>query len=157
MAETISGACIPAWARVRRRLASPQVPGDELIGNVVQVAANNLRLRTDSQKIIAGPLNERCVPASSNRSKHVPAMAGDHTQIGGLSAKFLLDIGISSGGRLIVLDAVRAQALLEEIGNTTVFQLLRYSGTHAAPHGPIRTPGLRSRASPASCPSSRIR
>jgi hypothetical protein len=39
------------------------VSGDELIGHVIQVIADDLRLRADSQDIVADPLDQRCSPA----------------------------------------------------------------------------------------------
>jgi hypothetical protein len=45
----------PATGELDRRLVS----GDEPIGDVVQVVADNVRLRTDSQDIVADTLDQR--------------------------------------------------------------------------------------------------
>jgi hypothetical protein len=42
------------------------VSGDELIGDVVQVIADNLWLRADCQNVIAYPLDQRGFPASGH-------------------------------------------------------------------------------------------
>jgi hypothetical protein len=35
------------------------VPGDELIGDVIEVVADNIRLRADAESIIADALDQR--------------------------------------------------------------------------------------------------
>jgi len=45
------------------RLGPSPVSGDELAGDVVEVVADNLRLRADSQEIIADTLDQRRLPA----------------------------------------------------------------------------------------------
>ena len=50
---------------------------DKLFGNVVEVVADNLRLRTDSQHIIADTLDQRGLPARRDGAESVPCMAGD--------------------------------------------------------------------------------
>ena len=69
--------------------------GDELIGNVIQVIADGLRLRADSQNIVAYSLDQRCFPAGRNGSKRVPCMAGDKAELGGPNTKLPFDISIS--------------------------------------------------------------
>jgi hypothetical protein len=60
-----------------RRSAVPLVPGDKLIGNVVQVTAHDLRLRADSQNVVAYAFDERCSPASRDGAESVPCVASD--------------------------------------------------------------------------------
>jgi hypothetical protein len=59
--------------------AGPLMTGNQLIGNVAQIIAYDLRLRTDSQKIVARSFDEHGFPAGSNCAERVPCMAGDKT------------------------------------------------------------------------------
>ena len=97
--------------------------GDELIGNVIQVIADDLRLRADPQNIVADPLDQGCFPAGRHSAKRVPCMAGDKTELGGLNPKLPLDVGVSLARRLMVLHAVRAEAPLEKIDNAAMLKL----------------------------------
>jgi len=67
---------------------------DKLIGDVVQVIAHDLRLRADAQHIIAGTLDQRRLPSRCDGAQRIPGVAGDQTELGGLSAEFLLDIAV---------------------------------------------------------------
>jgi hypothetical protein len=49
--------------RARHNLGPSLVSSDELIGNIVQVIAHDLRLRPDRQNIVAYTLDQRCLPA----------------------------------------------------------------------------------------------
>jgi hypothetical protein len=69
------------------------VSGDELIGAVIQVIADDLRLSADSQNIVADPLGQRRFPAGRRGSKRVPCVARDQTGLRGL--KLPLDVGVS--------------------------------------------------------------
>jgi hypothetical protein len=53
------------------------VPGDELVGDVVEVIADDLRLRAHPQQIVAGPSDQRRFPARRHGAERVPGMAGD--------------------------------------------------------------------------------
>ena len=99
------------------------VSGDELIGDVIQVIADDLRLRAHPQNIVADPLDQRCFPAGRHGTERVPCMAGDKTELGGLNPKLPLDVGVSLARRLMVLHAVRAEAALEKIDDTAVLEL----------------------------------
>jgi hypothetical protein len=59
------------------------VSGDQLINNIIQVIADDLRLRADSQNIVADPLDQRGCPTGSDGAERVPGMAGDETELGG--------------------------------------------------------------------------
>jgi hypothetical protein len=48
------------------------VSGDKLVGNVIQVIANDLRLRANSQNIVAGALDQRGFPAGRDGAERVP-------------------------------------------------------------------------------------
>jgi len=99
------------------------VAGDELIGNVIQVIADDLRLGADSQNIVAGSLDQRCFPAGRYRAKRVPCMARDKAELRGLNSKLPPDIGVSLARGLMVFHAVRAEAPLEQIDNAAMFKL----------------------------------
>jgi hypothetical protein len=108
---------------LRIRLSLSLVPGDELIGDVFQVIADDLRLGANPQNIIADPLDQRCFPAGRDGAERVPCVTGDQTELGGFNAKLPRDVGVSLGRRLVALDAVRAEAPLEEIDNAAMLQL----------------------------------
>ena len=54
-----------------RRIAPSLVSSDELIGNVIQVIAEDLRLRADSQNIVTDPLNQPNVPIQSAMARPI--------------------------------------------------------------------------------------
>ena len=62
-------------------LASGLVSGNELIGNVVEVIADKLRLRADAQQVVADTLDQRRLPARRDGAKRVPCVAGDETEL----------------------------------------------------------------------------
>jgi hypothetical protein len=70
------------------------VSGDKLVGNVIQVIANDLRLRANSQNIVAGALDQRGFPAGRDGAERVPGMTGDKTELRGLNPKLPLDVGV---------------------------------------------------------------
>jgi hypothetical protein len=76
------------------------VSGDELIGNVIQVIADDLWLRTNSQNIVADPLDQRGLRAGRHGAKRVPVVARDQAKLRGLNPKLSLDIGVSLTRRL---------------------------------------------------------
>ena len=107
------------------KLGSPFMSGDELIGDIIEVVADNLWLRADSQEIIAGALDQCRVPARRDGAESVPCVAGDKTELGGLSTKLFLDITISLRRRFMVLYPVGAEPPLEEINNAAALKLSR--------------------------------
>src|SRR5271167_1153977 len=86
------------------------VPSDELIGDAIQVIADDLRLGADSQNIVAEPLDQCCFPAARHSAKRVPCVAGDKTELGGFYPKLPLDVGVRLARRLMMLHAIRAEA-----------------------------------------------
>jgi hypothetical protein len=78
-------------------LPAPLVTGDELIGDVVQVIANDLRLRANSQNIIADALDQRGFPSGRDGAERVPCVAGDKTELGGRNPKLFFDVRIRLG------------------------------------------------------------
>ena len=59
--------------------------GDELIGDIVEVVSDNLRLRAYSQNIVPNTLDQRRLPARRDGAERVPCVAGDKTELGRLS------------------------------------------------------------------------
>jgi hypothetical protein len=59
------------------------VPGDQLIGDVVEVFADNLRLRAYSQHIVADALDQRALPARRDGPECVPGVTGNEAELGG--------------------------------------------------------------------------
>ena len=96
------------------------VSANELVGDVVEVVADNLRLRTYRQDIVADALDQRRLPARRNGAQSVPCVAGDKTELRWLGAELFLDIGVSLARRLVMLDAVRAETALEQIDDAAV-------------------------------------
>ena len=95
----------------------------ELIGHVVEVVADNLRLRADPQDIIASTFNQRRPPASRDGTESVPCVAGDKTELRGLNRELSRNVGISLTRRLVMLHAVRTESSLKEIDNAAMFKL----------------------------------
>ena len=80
-----------------RDLSAILVSGDQLIGHVIQVIADDLWLRTNAQDIVADALDQRRLPAGRYRTKRVPGMASDKTELRRRNAKLLLDISVGFG------------------------------------------------------------
>ena len=70
-----------------------EAAGDQLIGDVIEVIADDLRLGADSQNIVADPLDQCCFPAGRYGAKCVPCVARDKTELGRSNPKLLLDVG----------------------------------------------------------------
>ena len=96
------------------------MPGDELIGDVVQVIADKFGLRADPQHVVASSLDQRGFPASRDGAERVPCMAGDETEPRRLDPELLLDMGVCLARWLMVFDAVRAEPSLEEIDDAAL-------------------------------------
>src|SRR5271154_6519653 len=107
------------------RIGSPHMLRDQLIGDVVQVCTDDLRLRANSQDVVAHSFDQGSLPARSDGAERVPCMASDKTELGRLDSELPRDIAIGLRRGLVVLDAVRAETPLEEIDNPAVFELTR--------------------------------
>jgi hypothetical protein len=70
------------------------VAGDELLGDVIEIVADDPRLRTDAQYIVADPPDQRRVPAGGHGAECVPRMACDKTKLRGCHSKLFLDVGV---------------------------------------------------------------
>src|SRR5262245_39851833 len=99
------------------------VSADKLIGDVIQIIANDLRLRADSQDVIADPLDQRCFPAGRYGAERVPCMASDKAELRGANPQLLLDVGVNLARRLVLLDAVHAEPPLEKANDTGLLKL----------------------------------
>jgi hypothetical protein len=76
-------------------LAPSALSGDQLIGNVIQVIADDLRLRANSQNVVADALDQRCFPTGRDGAKRIPCMTGDKAEPGGINPKLSFDVGVS--------------------------------------------------------------
>ena len=102
-----------------RRLVS----GDELIGHVVQVVADDMGLRSDFQNIVADTLDQRALPARRDGAESVPGVARNEAELRGLGAELILDISVSLPRRFMMLHAVRAEAALKQIDDAAMLEL----------------------------------
>ena len=69
--------------------------GDELIGDVIQVIADDLRLRAYPENCVANSLDQRGLPTSCDSTESIPCMASDETELGGPNPKLFFDMGVS--------------------------------------------------------------
>ena len=99
------------------------VPSNKLVGDIIEVVADNVRLRTYSQHIVADAFDQRALPARRNRAESIPGVAGDETELRGPNSKLFLDISVSLRRRLVVFHAVGAEAPFKQIDNAAVLEL----------------------------------
>src|SRR5271156_2788329 len=99
------------------------MPGDELIGDVVQIISDDPRLRTNAQYIVADPPDQRRIPAGRHGAERVPRMACDKTELRGFHSKLFLDVSVSLARWLMMLHAVGAETPLEQIDNAAMLEL----------------------------------
>jgi len=99
------------------------VPGDELIGNVVEVVADDMGLRSNSQDIVARALDQRALPAGRDSAESVPSVARNEAELRGLHAELFLDISVSLRRRLMVLHAIRAESPFKQIDDAAMLEL----------------------------------
>jgi hypothetical protein len=85
------------------------VTGDKLVRDVIEVVADDLRLRANRQNVIAYPLDQRGFPASGHSAECVPGVAGDHAQLRGLNAKLLFNLSVRLRGWFMTLYDVHAK------------------------------------------------
>ena len=104
---------------------SSLVPDDELVGHIIQVIADDLRLRTNIQQVVTDALDQRRLPTGGHCTKRVPGMAGNQAKLRWVDAEFPSDVSIRLGGRFVLLDAVYAEASFEKPGDAAVIKLLR--------------------------------
>jgi hypothetical protein len=57
------------------------VPGDQLFGDIIEVVANDVRLRAHSQHIVAHAFDQRALPARRDGAESIPGVAGDKTEL----------------------------------------------------------------------------
>src|SRR6185312_4587650 len=74
--------------------AALDVPDDQLIGDVVEVVTNDLRLGTYAKEIVADALDQGRFPTGCHCAEGVPGMAGGETHLRGNGAELLLDIAV---------------------------------------------------------------
>jgi hypothetical protein len=56
------------------------VTRDQLVGHVVEIIADDLRLRADAQDIVADAFDEGSFPTGRDRAKRVPGVTGDQAE-----------------------------------------------------------------------------
>src|SRR5262249_57048021 len=66
---------LPFFVLLKYQLPS-FVPVDELIGDIVEVVGDNVRLRANAQNIVADTLDQRGFPARCDGAERIPGMAG---------------------------------------------------------------------------------
>src|ERR1700750_3141860 len=98
---------------------------DQLIGDVIQVIADDLWLRADSQDVVAHPLDQGSLPPRSDGAKGVPCVASDKTKLRRVDPEFPLNISIGLPRGLVMLDAICTKTTLEEIDDPAPFELTR--------------------------------
>jgi len=55
------------------------VPSDELIGDVVQVIAHDVRLWANPQNVVSGTFDQSSLPAGRDGAESIPGVAGYET------------------------------------------------------------------------------
>src|SRR5262249_45101519 len=119
----IQGVSVAPGMRSAGLSATFDVTGDQLIGHVVEVVADDLRLRHYAKDIVADALDQGRFPAGRHRAERVPGMAGDEAHLWRSGAQLLLDIGVGLARRLVVLDAIRAETPFEQVDNAAMLEL----------------------------------
>ena len=99
------------------------MPVDKVIGHIIQVIADDLRLRPNSQNIVSDPLDQRRFPAGRHGAERVPRMARDKAELRGPNAQLPLYIGVGLARGFMMLHAVHAEVPLELIDNAAMFKL----------------------------------
>ncbi|MCP1848454.1 MULTISPECIES: hypothetical protein [unclassified Bradyrhizobium] len=81
------GAFCPLLCAGIRQASLPfgAVAADQLTGDIVEIIADDLRLRADGEDIVAGTLDQRGLPAGRDRAQRVPGVAGDQAELRGLA------------------------------------------------------------------------
>ena len=99
--------------------------GDELIGNVVEVIAHDLRLRADPKNIVADTPDQRSPPARRDSAESVPCVAGNKKELVRFNSKLFLDISVSLARWFMVLHAIRAEFSFKQIDDASMLKLAR--------------------------------
>src|SRR5215472_15661398 len=97
--------------------------GDKLIGDVVEIVADDVRLRADAKHLIAGAPDERPFPSSGDRAEYVPGVAGDKAKLRRRHLQFLLHMCVGFARGLVVFYAIGAESALEQVDDAAVFEL----------------------------------
>ena len=63
------------------------MPSDELIGDVVQVIAYDVRLWANPQNVVSGTFDQSGLPAGRDGAENVPCVAGYKTELGRLNSE----------------------------------------------------------------------
>ncbi len=99
----------------QRCLISVGVAGDQLGGDLVEVSAGNLRLRSDIQERVARPQDKRGLPTRGDRTQSVPDVAGDQADLRRLSLQCPRYGRVYLWRRLMTADGIDAEPPPEDI------------------------------------------
>ena len=109
-------------------MAFCDVPGDEPVGDGVEIVADDLRLRADRQHIVPDATNEGAFPSGRDGTERVPGMASDQAKLCGLHTQLRLDIGVGLTRGLMALHAIRAGVPVGQLfGEQTTDDTVRVS------------------------------
>jgi hypothetical protein len=90
------------------------VSHDKLIGHIVQIFADDVRLRTDSQDIVADAFDQCSLPTGRYGAKCVPGVAGDQALSSASKSRgFRMVASISVDGEMIVERRVERRNVAE--------------------------------------------
>jgi hypothetical protein len=64
-----------------QRLPFRDVPSDELVGDIVEIVADDVRLRADPQDVIPDAPDQSSFPPGRHRAQRVPGMASDKAKL----------------------------------------------------------------------------
>ena len=104
------------------------MPGDELIGDVVEVVADNVRLRAYCQHIVADSLNlnQRRFPAGGDGADRIPGVTRDETELRGPDAELPFNV---RRPQMQAYDALRcphySKEPREKVSDTSMLHLTR--------------------------------
>jgi len=66
-----------------------------LFGDLIEVVANDVRLRAHSQHIVAHTFDQRALPARRDGAESIPGVASNEAKLRGFNSKLSLDVGVS--------------------------------------------------------------
>jgi hypothetical protein len=97
--------------------------GDQLVGDLTEVRAGNLRLGSDVQERIARPQDKRSLPTRRDRTQSVPGMASDQTDFRRLSLHCPRYSRVDFRRGLMTADVIDAEPPLEGVQQTGSLEL----------------------------------
>src|SRR5262249_34989943 len=98
---------------------------DELIGHLVEIVADDPRLRADRENIVADALDQRALPTRCDGADDVPGVACDEAKLRGIGPQLLLDVRVRQWRGLVMLPPVGAESPPEHVRDPAVLELAR--------------------------------